>query len=61
MRMRISRFSSIHDCEWLGREKHVLETKSNSLSERITGNTSPTTASVVMSWFRKLTRKHATK
>ena len=31
---------------WLGREKHVLETERNSLSEHTTGNTSPTTASV---------------
>ena len=47
---------------WLGIEKHVLETESNSLSERTIGNIS---ASVVMSRFRKLklarARKHATK
>ena len=39
---------------WPGREKHVLETESNTLSEHTTGNTSPTTASVVMSRFHKL-------
>ena len=37
----------------------MLETESNSLSERTTGNTSPTTASVVMSRFRKLKQAHA--
>ena len=26
---------------WLAREKHVLQTESNSLSEHTTGNTSP--------------------
>ena len=43
---------------WLGREKYVLETESNSLSEHTTGNTSPTTTSLVMSQFRKLKLAH---
>ena len=30
--------------DWLGREKDVLETESNSLNERSSGNTSPMNA-----------------
>ena len=43
---------------WLGGEKHVLETESNSFSECTSGNTSSTTISVVMSRYCKLKLAH---
>ena len=43
---------------WLGREKHVLKTESNSFSELTSRNTSPATESVVRSLFVYLKLAH---